>query len=191
MKKVFNGNNRFNKLFIRMFLTIITGTLIVEGAIKISTLPKDQTSWGHSGHSECKNIPDLPDGTIKMAVKIIDGDTFLIENGYAVRILGINADEKDYSCYDAAKNKLEEFILNREVKLEKGEKNLDQYCRYLRYVFIDDKNVSLELVKNGLAIAYFFPENIKYQKEISIGEKQAKENKIGCKWLDVKPIERK
>jgi len=136
-------------------------------------LPKNQ---------KCENIPELADNAIKLATKIIDGDTFLIEGGYSVRILGINADEKNYPCYDGAKNKLEELILNQEVKLEKGEENLDKYCRYLRYVFVNGSNVSLELTKNGLAVAYFFPENIKYHKEISNAEKQARENKIGCKW---------
>jgi hypothetical protein len=33
----------------------------------------------------------IADGAIKLAIKIIDGDTFLIEGGYSVRILGIDA----------------------------------------------------------------------------------------------------
>jgi micrococcal nuclease len=52
----------------------------------------------------------------------------------------------------------------------------------LRYVFLDDKNISLELVKKGLAVARFSPEDVKYREEISKAEKEAKENKIGCKW---------
>jgi endonuclease YncB( thermonuclease family) len=136
--------------------------------------------------SECKNIPQIPDGAKKLVTKVIDGDTFLIEDGYSVRILGIDADERGYSCYDSAKNKLEELILNKEVKLEKGVEDKDQYCRYLRYVFLDGKNIGLELVKEGLAVARFSSKDIKYREGIISAEKYARENKIGCKWSEAK-----
>jgi endonuclease YncB( thermonuclease family) len=140
---------------------------------------------------KCENLPELTDGTIKLATKIIDGDTFLIEGGYSVRIFGVDADERGYPCYGPAKGRLEELILNKEVKLEKEKENFDQYCRYLRHVFVDGQNVSFELVKEGLAVARFSPENIKYREEISLAEKEARENKIGCKWGSVAKVEKK
>ncbi len=133
-------------------------------------------------NKKCENIPELPDGTKKLVTKVIDGDTFLIEGGYSVRILGIDADEKGYPCYEEAKKGLEALILGKEVKLEIDNENLDQYCRYLRYVFVNDKNVSLEMIKNGLAVARFSPKNLKYREEIVSAEKWSRENKIGCKW---------
>jgi len=137
----------------------------------------------------CSNIPELPDGASRLVTKIIDGDTFLMEGGYSVRILGIDADERGHRCYEAAKNRLEELILNKEVRLEKGKEDLDQYCRYLRYVFLDDKNISLELVKEGLVVARFSPEDVKYREEIAQAEKEAKDNKIGCKWGETEVVE--
>ncbi|MCX7589673.1 MAG: thermonuclease family protein [Patescibacteria group bacterium] len=130
----------------------------------------------------CQNIPELEDNSKKLVTKIIDGDTFIIEGGYLVRILGIDADEKGYDCYDEAKTELEELILNKEVRLERDAFDLDQYCRYLRYVFIDNKNISLEMIKNGLAVARFNSENEKYKTEIINAEKLAIKNQIGCKW---------
>lgn len=130
----------------------------------------------------CTNLPVLEDGVKKLGTKVIDGDTFLIEGGYLVRILGIDADKKGYPCYEKAKERLEELILNKKVKLEKGKEDFDQYCRYLRFVFVDDKNVSLELVKEGLVVARFSPGEVKYRDEISLAESKARENKIGCKW---------
>jgi micrococcal nuclease len=165
----------------KIFLAIVVGALIVGGAIYFSRQEKETSSGGQTS-ANCQNVPDLPDNSLKLATKIIDGDTFLIEGGYSVRILGIDADERGYPCYDAAKSELEKLILNKEVKLEKGSEDLDQYCRYLRYVFLDDKNISLELVKEGLAIARFSPEDVKYREEIANAEKEAKENKVGCKW---------
>jgi len=162
----------------------VVGALIVGAVIYFSAnkIYRGQTPVKTSSEKNCENIPELQDGALKLATKIIDGDTFLIEGGYSVRILGIDADERGYPCYEAAKNKLEELILNQEVKLEKGTEDKDQWCRYLRYIFLNDKNISLELVKEGLAVARFSPENVKYREEITQAEKEAKENKIGCKW---------
>lgn len=130
----------------------------------------------------CSNLPILEDNSQKLVTKVIDGDTFLIEGGYSIRILGIDADEKGYSCYEEAKNKLEELILNKKVKLVKDLEDVDQYCRYLRYVFVDNKNVSKELVKQGLVVSRFYTSNTKYRNEIIQAEKIARENLIGCKW---------
>lgn len=179
----------------KIFLAIVIGALIIGEAIVISgrlekpaNQPNEQTSGG-----ECLDLPQLPDGALKLVTKIIDGDTFLIEGGYPVRILGIDADERGDPCYEAAKTGLEDLILNREVRLETPKHNKlatgqeraedkDRWCRYLRYVFLDGKNIGLELVQKGLAIARFSPDNLKYREEIMEAEKKAKENKVGCKW---------
>ena len=180
----------------KVFIAIIIGASIVGGAIYFSgTKTEKELSKGQETTStqKCLNIPELSDGILKIATKIIDGDTFLIEGGYSVRVLGIDADERGYPCYEAAKTGLEELILNKEVRLEtpkqnkfatgqEGKEDLDQWCRYLRYVFLGSQNISLELVKEGLAVARFSPENVKYREEITQAEKEAKENKVGCKW---------
>jgi len=184
MKKFFNQN--------KVFLAIVIGALIVGAAIYFSKQAEKVTTEGSKTPEElCPNIPELPDGALKLATKIIDGDTFLIEGGYSVRILGIDADERGYPCYDAAKNSLEDLILNKEVRLEKGKEDFDQYCRYLRYVFLDEKNISLELVKEGLVVARSSPEDVKYREEIAQAEKEAKNNKIGCKWGETKVVKEK
>lgn len=184
MKNFLKENNRFDKLATGIFLAIVIGAVIIAGAIYFSgnKTTKEFKEPEAASTKQCENIPELPDGALKLATKIIDGDTFLIEGGYSVRILGIDADERGYPCYDAAKNRLEELILNKEVRLEQGTENLDQYCRYLRYVSLGNQNISLELVKEGLAVARFSPEGGKYGEKIQEAEKEAKENKTGCKW---------
>jgi len=168
----------------KLFLAIVVGALIVGGAIYFSSkrIGNSEINTGQTGVKTCENVPELPDGSLKLATKIIDGDTFLIEGGYSVRILGIDADERGYPCYEAAKTGLEGLILNKEIRLERGKEDKDQWCRYLRYVFLSSRNISLELVREGLAVARFSPEDVKYRKEITRSEKEAKENEVGCKW---------
>lgn len=116
-----------------------------------------------------------------LVTKVIDGDTFLVEGGQKVRMLGIDADERGYPCYTEAKNALEQMVLNKRVLLEPDAEDKDKYGRLLRWVWINDSLVNLELVNQGLAVARF-EQDVKYQEEISAAEHEAIENKIGCKW---------
>jgi micrococcal nuclease len=172
----------------KIIIIILIAILVIITSISLSlkNAEKSKTDRSQITVKNCENIPELPDGAKRLVTKVIDGDTFLIEGGYSVRILGIDADERGYLCYEAAKEKLEELILNKEVKLEKSKEDFDQYCRYLRYVFLDDKNISLELVKEGLVVSRFSPEDKKYREEITKAEKKVREDKIGCKWGEIK-----
>jgi micrococcal nuclease len=117
----------------------------------------------------------------KTVTKIIDGDTVIAE-GESIRLLGIDADEKGYPCYNAAKTRIEELVLGKEVYLEPDAENKDQYGRYLRYLFIGNQNANLQLVKEGLAVARFSPGNTKYKEEILAAETAARGAGTGCKW---------
>lgn len=119
-----------------------------------------------------------------MVTKVLDGDTVIVEGGHHVRLLGIDADEGGYPCYEEAKSQLEKLVLNEEVRLEKDKTDIDQYDRCLRYIFSEERNINLQLVKEGVAVARFYPPDTKYQEEITEAEKKAIEGKIGCKWSE-------
>ena len=114
--------------------------------------------------------------------KVIDGDTVIVQGGSSVRLLGIDSDEKNYPCFEPAKLAMEQLVLGKEVRLEKDAEDKDQYKRYLRFIFVGDINVNLEMVKMGLAVARFYPENQKYKAQITAAEQTAIQNKTGCKW---------
>jgi len=117
-----------------------------------------------------------------LVTKVLDGDTIIVQGGIHVRLLGIDADEKDYPCHGTARQRLEELILGKTVVLEMDNEDLDQYGRQLRFVFLNGCNINQQLVAEGLAIARFYPENQKYKDEIVVAEAEAIKNKIGCKW---------
>jgi endonuclease YncB( thermonuclease family) len=117
----------------------------------------------------------------KVVTKIIDGDTIIVE-GETIRLLGIDADEKGQKCYDAAKKKVSELLLNKVVDLEYFNEDTDVYGRKLRYVILDGENINLWLVKNGYVIARI--SNDPYKEMFVEAEQFARENKIGCKWQE-------
>jgi micrococcal nuclease len=140
-----------------------------------------------SGNSENKAAKVWARTQDSMVTKVIDGDTVVVTGGEHVRLLGIDADEKGYPCYDAARLRLEEMVLGKTVKLESDRQDLDQYGRQLRYIFLGSENIDEKLVAEGLAIARFYPENQKYKEEIVAAEAQASKNKTGCKWAGPAP----
>ena len=115
--------------------------------------------------------------------KVIDGDT-IVADGEHIRLLGIDADERGYDCYKEAKVKLEEWILDKEVSLERDVNDKDQYGRLLRYVILDGENVNVKLVEEGFAVARFYRDR-KYEVEILAAEKGARSGNNGCKWSKI------
>jgi micrococcal nuclease len=116
-----------------------------------------------------------------VVTKVIDGDTVIIEGGQSVRLLGIDADEKNYPCYTEAKVALENLVLSRRVTLESDKEDKDKYGRLLRWIWLNDTLVNFEMVKLGLAVARFDSDS-KYQEEITSAEQAAIAHHLGCKW---------
>jgi micrococcal nuclease len=98
--------------------------------------------------------------------KVIDGDSIELQNGIEVRLLGINAPERGQPYYQEATNRLKELVEGKSIVLENDVQDKDQYGRLLRYIFVDDLFVNLELVKEGYATVYILSPNVKYEKEL-------------------------
>lgn len=92
-------------------------------------------------------------------IKVIDGDTvdLNIDLGFKLRFqlrgrfTGINAPEGKQT--ETASWLREQLPVGKTVIVE-TKKTQEKYGRWLVTVFLDDKNLNLELVENGLAIPY-------------------------------------
>lgn len=116
---------------------------------------------------------------ISLVTRVVDGDTIIVEGGQRVRLIGINAPEKGEPGFDEATEKLEEYIANQEIVLERDKTNKDRYGRLLRYVRINGTSTSELLARDGVVIAMSYEPNTKYQKEIAQAEKQARDQQKG------------
>ncbi|MDP6658380.1 MAG: thermonuclease family protein [Candidatus Poseidoniia archaeon] len=106
---------------------------------------------------------------------VIDGDTFELDNGDRVRLIGIDAPEYDYSSsmpwfdellteetnsqyYDAATNYLKALVEKKKVRIVTDDNcgNIDKqkYNRLLRYVYVDSLSVNIAMVSQGHAVSY-------------------------------------
>jgi len=120
-------------------------------------------------------------------LKVIDGDTVIIDHPKVerVRYLGIDTPEtlKPDSPGDPFSKQAtvfnERLVLGKDVTLEIDEEKYDPYGRLLAYVFIDGILVNEELVREGLARAFFIGPNRKYESRIYKAQREAQNNKKG------------
>lgn len=117
--------------------------------------------------------------TTVTVAKVIDGDTVELANGKRVRLIGIDSPEQGQYYYNEAKDRLKELVEGKNVILEYDVSNTDKNGRLLRYIFVDDFFVDLELVKEGYANVYIVSPDIKYSSQLLEAENFAKESGLG------------
>lgn len=113
-----------------------------------------------------------------LVTQVIDGDTIVIEGGFRVRYIGIDAPEihpqlEAYGMEALQANR--ELVEGKEVRLERDISETDKYGRLLRYVYINGTLVNAELVREGLAYAKAYPPDTKYQDYLEELEAEARE----------------
>ncbi|MDJ0663895.1 MAG: lamin tail domain-containing protein [Acidimicrobiia bacterium] len=107
----------------------------------------------------CQPAPTQPDATLAggesaSVVRVIDGDSLVVAvNGdqVEVRLLGLNAPEGSECHGDAAKGALEDLLASGTVSLVRDEEGQDQFDRLLRYLYVENIDVNLELIASGNA----------------------------------------
>jgi len=120
----------------------------------------------------CAGVPDA--GKV---LRVIDGDTIVIEGGHHIRYIGIDTPEKGQSYYEEATEYNKALVAGKTVRLETDVTNKDKFGRLLRYVYVGDVLVNLKLVKQGYAEVYpkdIFPDNKHYDllKEAEVAARQ-------------------
>lgn len=124
------------------------------------------------------NVKVLPkEGIVK---RVIDGDTIELQDSTMVRYQGINAPDSTEPLYKEATEVNRKLVENKKITLQYDAYTSDRFGRILAYVIVDDKNISLELVKQGLAKVAVYEDRRKliYQDELLKAEQEAKSKKL-------------
>jgi micrococcal nuclease len=106
----------------------------------------------------------IESGTIVTLTKVIDGDSVLVtqegQGSAPVRILGIKSFdakiEKDVvTPYgQAAVQSLERILSDRPIRVLLNATAKDRHGRYIATLYVDDQDVGLRLIKEGLVLVY-------------------------------------
>jgi endonuclease YncB( thermonuclease family) len=115
------------------------------------------TSCRDAGSDTGEAVPSGDRATVEW---VNDGDTLTLEGGTRVRLVQIDAPELRSDCYgQAALSALADLapkgtrvVLVRDPGLD----DRDPYGRLLRYVYVGDTNLNVELIRRGAASPYYF-----------------------------------
>ena len=108
--------------------------------------------------------------------KIIDGDTIVIEGEVRVRLIGIDAPEKNDCLEKESTNALQSLIEGKTVRMEKDVSETDRYGRLLRYLWIGEELINETMVRNGFAYAKDYPPDTKYKDRLKAAQEEAQNN---------------
>lgn len=125
-------------------------------------------------------------------VSISDGDTITVldkkNTEHKIRLMGIDAPEKKQEFGNESKKALSNYIYKKEVTVEY--KKQDRYKRKVGKVILDEQDICLQMVKDGLAWHYkdYEKEQSKTDRDLySQAEIKARNEKVGL-WNTSNPI---
>jgi micrococcal nuclease len=162
---------------------------------KEASPPEESTSLSRSANEEqaiqTEDENQTQSGTEEdyeeaLVTRVIDGDTIVVLlNGREerVRLIGIDTPERGRPYFEEATRKTAEFVLGKKVKLVKDVSERDKYGRLLRYVYAGSLFVNAELVRQGFAMVYTYPPDVKYSEYFLKLQQEARENNRGL-WSD-------
>ncbi len=107
--------------------------------------------------------------------EVFDGDSFLIELNEDVRLVNLDAPQLKYCMGKEAKERLEELILHKEIRLE--EAGMGEFNRILVFVYVDDLFINEIMVKEGYA--RYRPLKTNKKEIIKEADAYARENNLG------------
>jgi len=149
-----------NKKNLALIASLILGITI---GYAIGRSQSDRVSFTESkelsGRRYEWNVERFVDGDSFYArLKAFDGvDMFNMNVVYGVRIVGIDTHEEGKCGYADAKSKFEDLVGGKSFYLLSGgtKKSSDKFGRLLRYVELDEMDVGLKLINEGLAVAAY------------------------------------
>jgi len=140
----------------------------------------------------CDSLRMAPGGVV---VEVTDGDTVVLDSGLVVRMIGTQAPKlplgrEGFATWPRApeaKQALEALALHQKVQLGYGGEQIDRYERALAHLFVETGAglvwAQQDMVENGLARVYSFPDNRQCLDELFAAERRARAAGLGI-WSD-------
>jgi micrococcal nuclease len=123
--------------------------------------------------------------------EILDGETLKLSDGRVVRLIGAKAPsaplgwrgDDPWPLVEDSKQALDKLASGKEVELKYGGRRTDRYGRALAQVFVTSGGKQMwlqeELVAQGLARVYSFPDNRACVAELLARESEARAKRLG------------
>jgi micrococcal nuclease len=116
--------------------------------------------------------------------RISDGDSFHCADQRRVRLIGIDTPELGQGEPGRQAQEALRRLLPKgtTIRLERDVSPRDQYRRELAYVWVDSTLVNERMVRDGWALLYTVPPNVKYVERLERAQKEARAARAGL-WM--------
>jgi micrococcal nuclease len=115
-----------------------------------------------------------------MVLRVVDGDTFTCRDGRKVRLIGIDSPEGRQQFGPVARHALIKLLpAGTSVRLERDVAPTDRYGRLLAYAWVGSTLVNEAMVRDGWAVLYTVPPNVKYVERFRRAQKEARARGTG------------
>lgn len=185
-------NNNLKLLILTIIFLVSGSTLALKGIEDnlnsriVESIPQKQLNIEHQESSVSGRVR-------AQVIEVVDGDTIKVQikaEEKTVRYIGIDTPEtvdprRPVGCFGKeASEENKKLVEGKVVELEKDITDTDKYGRLLRYVYIpyDDKNsvfVNDYLVRQGFALSYTYPPDVKYQSRFNQAQNEARSQNRG------------
>lgn len=137
--------------------------------------------------STCTADPSHGPGAVGAGVtgdvlEVLDGDSLVVRlpsGEERVRLIGVNAPERD-ECYgDEAADTLRTLVAGRRVQLVTDVEPRDQYERLLAYVYVGRRLVNEHLARSGTVLARRYEPNTAFQERLETAAAAARAEQLG------------
>ena len=180
--------------FFRMIYPLAALLILLHAQSGLAeTIYRSTDSHGHTLYSD---IPTpaakplqpatLPARSKYRVIRVVDGDTIVLENNKRVRLLGINAPETRNRYHPGepggadAKKWLQGKLQGRSVYLEHDRQTHDHYKRILAHLYLPSgEHINLSLVEKGLATVNLIPPNLLHANTLIRAQQRAEARKLG------------
>lgn len=124
-------------------------------------------------------LPQLAFAKTVTVDRVVDGDTFVTDDGDRVRLIGIDAPETDGDCYASkSKSYLDRLIGGKTVTLKFDDDKRDQYDRLLAYVY-HNGFINRKLLQKGYSTVLTVEPNSQYAGAFTRDQTTAQTNGRG------------
>lgn len=156
----------------RRLVVLLIALLAAFGYWKRTDLPGSRT-------------PTSQDASLRTVVRVVDGDTLLLDGSERVRLIGVDTPESvdprrpvQYFGKEAAAF-VRRIAEGRRVRLEFGGESRDRYGRTLAFVYLEDGTfLNAEIIRQGYGHAFTrYP--FRYADEFRAHEREAREQRRG------------
>jgi micrococcal nuclease len=107
---------------------------------------------------------------------VVDGDTFYCRDRRKVRLIGIDSPERQQEPFGASALRALHRLLppGTQVRMQLDLAPNDRYGRLLAYVWVGSTFVNEAMVREGWAVLYTVPPNVKYADRLMLAQKEAR-----------------